>query len=155
MLVGSVAIGVNPITANAQAQLDVVGPAGTESFGSDVLVLSNGNYVVADPLFDSSPALQDVGAVYLYNGVTNQVISTITGSTTDDQVGSGGLEEVGTTGNFVIVSSLWANGGTVADAKGAVTWVNGTTGARVGRSTRRTVSSALSATRSVSMASPC
>ena len=85
VLVGSVAIGVNPITASAQAQFDVVGPAGSEAFGSDVLVLSNGNYVVADPLFDSSPTLQDVGAVYLYNGVTNQVISTITGSTTDDR----------------------------------------------------------------------
>ncbi len=124
LLVGSVVIGGNPITAQAQAVVDIVGPAGSGSFGSDVLVLSNGNYVVADPQFDSG-SLQDVGAVYLYNGATNQVISAITGSTADDFIGEKGLKEVGTS-NFVIISPAWDNGA-VVDA-GAVTWVNGTTG---------------------------
>ncbi len=124
LLVGSVAIGATPITVQAQAQVDVVGSSGSGSFGSDVLVLSNGNYVVADPQFDSG-AVQDVGAVYLYNGTTNQVISTITGSQDSDFIGEGGLKEVGNS-NFVILSPSWQNGVTVG--AGAVTWVNGTTG---------------------------
>src|SRR5438270_234684 len=119
MLAGSVAIGSSSVTVLAQAQVDIVGPAGSESFGTDVLVLSNGNYVVADPLFDSG-ATQDVGAVYLHNGVTNQVISTITGSTAGDQIGEGGLNEVGS-GNFVIDSPSWDNSGQAN--VGAVTWV--------------------------------
>jgi len=124
MLAGSVAIGSNSITVLAQAQVDIVGPSGSESFGTDVLVLSNGNYVVADPLFDSGTT-QNVGAVYLYSGVTNQVITTITGSTTNDQIGEGGTTEVGSS-NFVIDSPSWANSGTAH--VGAVTWVNGRTG---------------------------
>ena len=123
LLAGSVAVGVYPIAVQAQAQVDIVGPSGSGSFGSDVLVLPNGNYVVADPQFDGTAV--DVGAVYLYNGATNQLISTITGSTANDFIGDDGLKQVGLS-NFVIISSSWDNGGTV-DA-GAVTWVDGTIG---------------------------
>ena len=121
---GCLVIGASPIRAQATTTLDVVGPIGSEAFGENVLVLSNGNYVVVDSLFDS-PTHVDVGAVYLYNGATNQLISRVTGSTAGDFVGAGGLTEVGTS-DFVIVSSSWDNGSAL-DA-GAATWVDGVTG---------------------------
>jgi hypothetical protein len=105
-------------------QLDLVGPTGSEEFGKEVAVLTNGNYVVSDPLWDDV-ALNDVGAVYLYDGATNALISTLTGSQAGDEVGDGGVTVL-TNGNFVVRSLLWDNGG-VVDA-GAATWVNGETG---------------------------
>ncbi|MBK7958032.1 MAG: T9SS type A sorting domain-containing protein [Bacteroidetes bacterium] len=99
------------------------GPSGSGQFGKTVTVLPNGNYVVTDPLFDNS--LTDVGAVYLYNGATHALISTLTGSTANDQVGSGGISIL-TNGNYVVRSVNWDNGA-IANA-GAVTWGNGTTG---------------------------
>ena len=86
--------------------------------------MSNGNYVVVDSLFDS-PTLSDVGAVYLYNGATNALISRVTGSTAGDFLGDGGLTEVGTS-DFVIRSTSWHN--LAVTNAGAVTWVDGTAG---------------------------
>ncbi len=121
--------GTNPSTAVAAAppivgQIDLTGPAGSEDFGEQVLVLSNGNYVVIDDRFDDG-GTADVGAVYLYDGMTDTVVSTLTGTTTGDRVGSGGVVEVGDS-NFVVISPDWDNGA-VTDV-GAVTWVDGTTG---------------------------
>ena len=123
LVVSGVVMGASPIPAQALTGTQVVGPPGSSLFGENVLVLSNGNYVVADPKFDG-PALE-TGAVYLYDGATNEIISTLTGSTANDYVGDGGITEVGES-NFVIVSSSWDNG--LADDAGAVTWVDGTTG---------------------------
>ncbi|HEX8507618.1 MAG TPA: hypothetical protein VF630_19805, partial [Hymenobacter sp.] len=102
------------------------GPAGSGAFGSTVTVLPNGNFVVADPLFDAG-AVADVGAVYLYNGTTNAVISTLTGSTAGDQVGSGGVVLLAD-GNFAVRSPDWGNGA-AAPRAGAVTWGSATAGA--------------------------
>jgi hypothetical protein len=102
------------------AQIDIPGPAGSGAFGSSVTVLPNGNIVVTDPLGPVS----NVGAVYLYNPA-GVLISTITGSTANDQVGSGGITVL-TNGNFLIRSPFWHNGAAV-DA-GAVTWASATTG---------------------------
>ena len=116
--------------AHATTATDIVGPGGSGAFGDQVLVLSNGNFVVADPLYDG-PAGADIGAVYLYDGTSHQLISTLTGSTAGDQIGWSylhgviGAVEVGNS-NFVVLSKHWHNG-PFADA-GAVTWVNGTTG---------------------------
>ena len=117
-------------TAFAATTTDIVGPAGSGVFGDQVLVLSNGNFVVADPSFDL-PGAADVGAVRLYDGATHDLISTLTGSTAGDQVGWNyqhgriGAVEVGDS-NFVVLSKFWHNAA-LANA-GAVTWVNGTTG---------------------------
>jgi hypothetical protein len=100
------------------------GPAGSEAFGLSITVLTNGNYVVTDPLHDI-PGVTDVGAVHLYNGTSHILISTITGSTPSDQVGTGGVTAL-TNGNFVISSPQWRNGG--YSQAGAATWGNGTTG---------------------------
>ena len=113
------------LLSTVQAQsIRVNGPTGSESFGLSVTVLTNGNYVVTDPLHDI-PGVTDVGAVHLYNGTTHALISTITGSTPSDQLGTGGVTAL-TNGNFVISSPQWRNGGSTQ--AGAATWGSGITG---------------------------
>ena len=51
-------------------------------FGSTVLVLSSGNVVVTSPYDDAGGT--DAGAVYLFNGFTGQLISTLIGSSAYD-----------------------------------------------------------------------
>jgi trimeric autotransporter adhesin len=125
LFVGSLIVGASPLAAHATATLDIVGPAGSGAFGPDVTVLSNRNFVVVDSLFDASPTQVDVGAVYLYNGATNALISRLIGSTSGDSLGDGGVTEVGTT-DFVVRSTSWDN--VAAIDAGAVTWVDGTSG---------------------------
>ncbi len=107
-------------------QTDISGPVGSGSFGKQVVVLSNGNIVVADPDY-SSATESHVGAVYLYDGDTLELISMLTGSHANDQIGFGyaGVTPgvtVLSNGNYVVSSPEW-NG-----EAGAVTWVNGFTG---------------------------
>ena len=116
--------GVHNAAATTPTKIDVVGPTGGGTFGDGVLVLSNGNFVVTDSTF-STPTAAKVGAVHLYSGVDEHLISTLTGVQAGDQVGSGGVQEVGNN-DFVVESSHWHNGAAV-DA-GAVTWASGTTG---------------------------
>jgi len=97
--------------------LDIVGPAGSVHFGTSVTVLPDGNIVVTDPDADSNTHT-GVGAVYLY-GSGGGLISTITGSSTDDHVGSGGVFTLAN-GNYVIVSRKWRSNA-ILNA-GAVTW---------------------------------
>ncbi|MBP6430856.1 MAG: T9SS type A sorting domain-containing protein [Ferruginibacter sp.] len=104
-------------------RVEIVGPSGSGDFGLRTVVLSNGNYVLSDPAYDEG-GKNDIGAVYLYNGATHVLISTIKGSTANDRVGYDIKPLVN--GNFVVVSPDWDNG-TIVNA-GAVTWCNGTTG---------------------------
>ena len=92
-------------------------------FGTQTLLLSTGNIVVTDPGDDAGGA--DAGAVYLFNGTTGALISTITGSHVNDHVGINGVKAL-INGNYAFVSIEWDNG-TVANA-GAVTWGSGTSG---------------------------
>ncbi len=111
--------------SSAQAQTtDINGPAGSGKFGTSVKILPNGNYVVADPFYDEG-GITDIGAVYLYNGATHALISTLKGSKANDQVGSNGVTAL-TNGNYVVSSQYWANG--AATFAGAVTWGSGTAG---------------------------
>jgi hypothetical protein len=119
---------------NAQT-IDITGPAGSEQFGNEIYALPNGNIVITDPLYDIPNGAANVGAVYLYNGANGTLISTLTGSTANDQIGAavfstGFLVARGITilpnGNFIVRSINWDNG-SVQDV-GAVTFVNGTTG---------------------------
>jgi hypothetical protein len=113
-----VALGVVAAPARA-AEIDISAP-GSVAFGTDVKVLPNGNIVVTDP---NGPTA-NIGVVYLYTPAGNK-ISSFTGSSPNDHVGSGGIAVL-PNGNFVVVSPRWTNAA-VANA-GAVTWVNGTTG---------------------------
>ena len=98
-------------------------PAVGNKFGAVVVPLSTGNVVITSPFDDAGGT--DAGAVYLFNGATGALISTLLGSTADDQVGSGGVTAL-TNGNFVVLSPNWDNGG-IVDA-GAVTWESGAVG---------------------------
>ncbi len=100
----------------------ITGPAGSGQYGKTVVILSNGNYVVTDPLYDEG-AIADVGAVYLYDGATHAQLSILKGSATGDQVGSGVIRAL-PNGNFVVSSPNWNNETLIK--VGAVTWRNGT-----------------------------
>ena len=92
------------------------------AFSGNLLALSSGNIVVTDSTDDLMAA--NAGAVYLFNGATGALISTLYGTTANDRVGIGVTAL--TNGNFVTSNYLWDNGA-IADA-GAVTWGSGTTG---------------------------
>ena len=104
--------------------IDLPTPAGSVAFGTSVTVLPNGNYVVTDPRWRNATDT-NVGAVYLYNGQTNALISKLTGSQSNDQVGNFGITVVGNS-NYVVRSIFWSNG--VHKNAGAVTWCNGSLG---------------------------
>jgi filamentous hemagglutinin family protein len=112
-------------TAGAYAQYQLIDPdpSSGDGFGGAVTKLSNGNYVVV--AMNDSLAATSSGAVYLFNGSTGALISTLTGSQANDQVGSNGITALAN-GNFVVDSPFWANG--TAFSAGAVTWGSGTTG---------------------------
>lgn len=100
-------------------------PAPGNQFGTQVVTLSTGNVVITSPFDDAGGT--DAGAVYLFNGRTGELISTLTGAHAGDRVG----KEVTAlaNGNFVVTSPHWSGGdlGELTDA-GAVTWASGVTG---------------------------
>lgn len=98
-------------------------PATGNQFGAQVVPLSTGNVVITSPSDDAGGT--DAGAVYLFNGATGALISTLRGSTANNNIGSGGVTTL-TNGNYVVKSPLWDNG-TATDA-GAATWGSGTLG---------------------------
>lgn len=98
---------------------NIVGPQGSNQFGRNVIALPNGNIVVTDPEYSIPGGADNVGAVYMYNGSTRELISTLTGSQDDDFVGIDGVTVL-TNGNYVVVSSSWNNGAT--QFAGAVTF---------------------------------
>ncbi|RYD33541.1 MAG: hypothetical protein EOP86_13135, partial [Verrucomicrobiaceae bacterium] len=97
------------------------GPPGSVSFGTVVRALPNGNIVVTDPDWTGPGNLEKAGAVYLYDGTTLKIISTLTGAAAGDQVGLGGVTVVGG-GHYVVASPRWN------EYRGAVTWCAGDTG---------------------------
>ena len=103
--------------------INIPAPAGSGIFGESVTVLTNGNYVITDPGY-SEGIIENVGAVYLYNGSTNTLISTLKGTTKLDFA----FVNVTTlpNGNYVVSSPNWDDGAIIN--VGAVTWCNGTTG---------------------------
>jgi filamentous hemagglutinin family protein len=104
-----------------QFQLVDPNPNSGGNFGTAIVSLGNGNVVVTDPNDTLGSGPSDTGAAYLFNGITGQLISTLTGSYLDDHVG---LSVTALTGNnnFVVSSPDWSGN------KGAATLVNGTTG---------------------------
>ncbi len=98
-------------------------PAPGNQFGATVVVLSTGNVVITSSYDDAGGT--NAGAVYLFNGGTGALISTLRGSAAGNRVGSGGVTALAN-GNYVVESPLWDNGANT-DA-GAVTWGSGTLG---------------------------
>src|SRR5439155_24592365 len=63
----------------ANDRIVINGPPGSTAFGSKVYTLPNGNFVVIDPNFTPSSTAPGAGAVYLYDGATNSLISKLAG----------------------------------------------------------------------------
>lgn len=105
------------------AQITINGPAGSGAFGTDVYTLPNGNYLITDPEYDEGP-IENVGAVYLYDGATHQLISTLKGSSANDKIGTY-IQSL--SDDLYAVISLYWNNETASEA-GAITWCNSSTG---------------------------
>jgi hypothetical protein len=94
-----------------------------DSFGKEVVQLSNGNYVITASGTDVG-GVSNVGRVYLYSE-EGQLISTLSGTHDGDRVGqslNSSSITLLTNGNYVISSSSWY------DSRGAVTWGDANTG---------------------------
>jgi len=96
-----------------------------------VTALANNNFVIAADL-DDMGVVVDAGSVRLVDGVTGIPIvgGTITGSTANDQLGSGGVTAL-TNNDYVIVSPLDDEGGIDF---GSVRLIDGVTGIQIGAS---------------------
>jgi len=99
-------------------------PSANNGFGTHIIPLSTGNVVITAPRDDAGGT--DAGAVYLFNGATGALISTLKGSTANDNVGLTGVTAL-TNGNFVVNSPYWDNPNRATNA-GAVTWGSGSIG---------------------------
>src|SRR5258708_12091463 len=66
-------LGARARPAEASSQFDIVGPAGSGRFGTDIHVFPNGNILIFDPTYAGNR-----GAVYLYNGPTPAHITHLT-----------------------------------------------------------------------------
>jgi hypothetical protein len=106
-----------PAMAQAVTRTDIDGPAGSGQFGYSLTTLPNGNWIVIDPYYDAG-ITADVGAVYLYDGETNMLVSTLTGSTANDRVGLNGIVIL-PNAKFLVLSANWSNG--YSENAGAVT----------------------------------
>ena len=121
---GSGETGVSGVVGAANS---LVGSTASEYLGGyDIIMLSNGNYVIRSPSWDNG-AVADAGAVTWGSGtagVSGVVSSTnsLVGSTANDGVGSSVTAL--SNGAYVVASQYWDNG-TLTDA-GAVTWITGT-----------------------------
>jgi len=114
---------VQPVSITAQ-KVNIPAPVGSVEFGESIHTLPNGNFVVVDTKFDIDGTVPNAGAVHLYDGITLQLISTLHGSTTSDNIGFDIF--VLSNGNFIAASYQWDEG--VNANAGAVTFCNGVTG---------------------------
>ncbi len=107
----------------ALSYIDLINPtpaAGNQHGSGGAVEVGGGNIVVTSPN-DNFGGMGGTGAVYLYNGTTGALISTLFGTVAGDQVGSGGVTQL-TNGNYVVSSPSWSGG------LGAVSWGNDKTG---------------------------
>ncbi|MEP4545519.1 MAG: hypothetical protein ABJ000_05010 [Saccharospirillum sp.] len=100
-------------------------PGDDDGFGSQVVILDNGNIVITDP-GDSSVA-DNNGAVHLYDADTRDLIDSIYGDSSNDRIGLGGVTALG---NNYIITSESDDDGALTDA-GSVRLMNGETGAQI------------------------
>lgn len=96
--------------------------AGGERFGTGVTLVSSagGNFIVTDPLHDEG-GVANVGAIYVYDGATLELIRTLKGSNAEDRIGSGGITPLAN-GKALVRSPQW-NG-----ERGAATIFDATAG---------------------------
>ncbi|MBL9096913.1 MAG: filamentous hemagglutinin N-terminal domain-containing protein [Alphaproteobacteria bacterium] len=123
--------GTTGTTGQVTSLISTIGATSGDTVGSGgVFALTNGNYVIASPNFDTNggAAGNAQGAVTWRDGTAASsgavgAGNSLTGSTSGDNVGSGGIVAL-TNGNYVVRSQNWDNG--AATNAGAVTWASGT-----------------------------
>lgn len=87
-------------------------------FGETTISLA-GNVLITNPLNDT--AAPDAGAVFLFDGSNGTLVSTLLGSSSNDQIGNGGVGFIGggdENTRYLIHSPDWDGG------VGALTWMN-------------------------------
>jgi len=100
------------------------------TFSVTITALSNGNFVIASPLWNNGGADAHFGAVTWVNGSAPSsgpvsAANSLIGTSTDDQIGGSGVTAL-SNGNYVVGSAGWKNGTT--GSIGAATWGDGSTG---------------------------
>jgi filamentous hemagglutinin family protein len=113
-------------TGNPVLELVDPNPGTNESFGSSFVVLGTGYVVATDPQDQGG-----IGAAYFFDarpgsGTQGALVSQMVGGTAGDQAGSGGVEVLQSSGNFILRSPDW-NGGA-----GALTFGNANAGFAAG-----------------------
>jgi hypothetical protein len=73
------------VLLSAFAELVDPNPSPGNQFGANIVPLNSGNVIVTSPYDDAGGT--DAGAVYLFNGTTGDLISTLTGAHANDHVG--------------------------------------------------------------------
>jgi hypothetical protein len=106
----------------------LVGSSENDQVGSNIVLLANGNYVVASENWTNNGAFQAGAATFVpADGSVHGAVSaanSLVGETAQDYVGAGVVAL--TNGNYIVVSRYWSNGEILG--AGAVTWANGQTG---------------------------
>jgi filamentous hemagglutinin family protein len=124
---GSGVTGINGVVSTANS---LYGTTANDNVGnSNVIALTNGNYVVRSGNWDNG-AIVNAGAATWGNGATGttgavSAANSLVGSTANDAVGSFGVTPLAN-GNYVVRNPNWDNGAVVN--AGSATWGNGATG---------------------------
>ena len=136
-LLGTAAALATGLTGTLSDLNSLVGGSSGDRVGvTGVTGLTNGNYIVRSAFWGggaSATAATSKGAITWGSGTSgiSGVVSSsnsLVGANAGDDVGSGAVTALNN-GNAVITSPVWGSGnGTTANAKGAVTWMNGATG---------------------------
>ena len=97
-------------------------PAANNNFGRAISALSTGNILVSSPGDDSGAS--DAGAIYLFNGETGSLISTMRSNIASTSLGNSAADIIKLTsnGNFVVRNTGWNT------SRGIVAWGDGTNG---------------------------
>jgi hypothetical protein len=123
-------ITIGDAPAGVFPQFDMIDPHpdGAGSVAKEIVVLANGNVLVTKP--SDSFGGPSAGVVYLFDGLSGALISSLVGSHPRDNVGNGVSTEFApvsgimllSNGNYVVVSSNWNSN------RGAVTWGSSSSG---------------------------
>ena len=123
--------GATGVKGTIDATNSLVGTTAQDFVGSNVVQLSNGNYVVISPSWNQPAGIPSVGAVTWVDGTNGNIFGTtspggtisaansLTGANAGDSVGGAGVAFL-SNGSYVVLSPSWANG--AAAAAGAVTF---------------------------------
>ncbi len=121
--------GSGAITGTVSVTNSLVGSSTSDFIGDNVVVLTNGNYVVQSYNWNNGSAT-DAGAVTWGNGTsgitgTVSITNSLVGFSTDDEVGF--IVQTLSNSNYVVLSTSRWGSGRLIDV-GVATWVDGSTG---------------------------